>query len=472
MGKRTASWAVLLLALNIVSAADEAGNGVALGAMPVELGSKNFTDFLNGLPETRWVLMEWYAHWCGACRLFQPAYEKIADYFHKRGELQPKIVVARVDCPNEEELCKKFHIRSYPTVRLGLAPIFASYSLEGVANYSGRDRTMEAVVDFVGKHLDVKFDLSQFDAAASTDSATVQTHSHGGLRNEPPHADLKDIEGATVKSWQYILGTPSLLEGLESRQALLDWLELLAAYHPVPRCKTGAESLVQRLDSLWPTVDDRPSSGLFTEALCPGSQFQDWGSCKGSEPSKRGYTCGLWMLLHSLAARLPEGEGPSGSPGAAAWVTTVKGFIRHFFQCSDCSTHFVRYASSEEALAVNGRLAASERKDPGMADKQWPHVAWPTQQQCPACRKSDTLSGPNSDIPDWLEEEVYKYLTGFYSGGGQSGELGMRGMLRQRTKGASWPEAALVCGVVGAVVFLVLRGSHNYRLRKSESRLL
>ncbi len=80
-----------------------------------------------------------------------------------------------------------------------------------------------------------KFDLSQFDAAASTDSATVQTHSHGGLRNEPPHADLKDIEGATVKSWQYILGTPSLLEGLESRQALLDWLELLAAYHPVPR---------------------------------------------------------------------------------------------------------------------------------------------------------------------------------------------------------------------------------------------
>ena len=62
MGKLTASWAVLLLALSVASAADEA-NGVALGAMPVELGSKNFTDFLTDLPETRWVLMEWYAHW-------------------------------------------------------------------------------------------------------------------------------------------------------------------------------------------------------------------------------------------------------------------------------------------------------------------------------------------------------------------------------------------------------------------------
>ena len=62
MGKLTAFWAVLLLAWSVIGAADEA-NGVVPGAMPVELGSKNFTDFLNGLPETRWVLMEWYAHW-------------------------------------------------------------------------------------------------------------------------------------------------------------------------------------------------------------------------------------------------------------------------------------------------------------------------------------------------------------------------------------------------------------------------
>lgn len=37
----------------------------------------------------------------GACRHFQPEYEKIAAFFQQRGELQPKIVVARVDCANE-----------------------------------------------------------------------------------------------------------------------------------------------------------------------------------------------------------------------------------------------------------------------------------------------------------------------------------------------------------------------------------
>ena len=29
---------------------------------------------------------------------------------------------------------------------------------------------------------------------------------------------------------------------------------------------------------------------------------QEWGSCRVSRENSRGYTCGLWLLLHSLAA--------------------------------------------------------------------------------------------------------------------------------------------------------------------------
>ena len=37
---------------------------------------------------------------------------------------------------------------------------------------------------------------------------------------------------------------------------------------------------------------------------------QAWGSCKGSREGKRGYTCGLWLVLHSLAAHVaPEDSG-------------------------------------------------------------------------------------------------------------------------------------------------------------------
>ena len=38
--------------------------------------------------------------------------------------------------------------------------------------------------------------------------------------------------------------------------------------------------------------------------------MQEYGGCKGSREGTRGYTCGLWLLLHSLAAHVkPEASG-------------------------------------------------------------------------------------------------------------------------------------------------------------------
>lgn len=60
----------------------------------------------------------------------------------------------------------------------------------------------------------------------------------------------------------------------------------------------------------------------------PWPSLQGWTSCKGSKSDSRGYSCGLWYLLHALAARMPE-AGNSG----AVWLAGVKGFIKHYFQC-------------------------------------------------------------------------------------------------------------------------------------------
>lgn len=51
---------------------------------------------------------------------------------------------------------------------------------------------------------------------------------------------------------------------------------------------------------------------------CP-AHVQAWRSCKGSRDNTRGYTCGLWQLLHSLAARLEDQEH-----GGAFWMHTVR----------------------------------------------------------------------------------------------------------------------------------------------------
>lgn len=65
---------------------------------------------------------------------------------------------------------------------------------------------------------------------------------------------------------------------------------------------------------------------------CPppmsGLRLQEWSSCAGSRPDTRGYTCGLWLLMHAVAARMPA-EGNSG----ALWMAGSKGFIKHYFQC-------------------------------------------------------------------------------------------------------------------------------------------
>lgn len=64
-------------------------------------------------------------------------------------------------------------------------------------------------------------------------------------------------------------------------------------------------------------------------------------------PDRRGYTCGLWQLFHTLASRLPDSEN-----SGAVWLAAVKGFVASYFQCSECAKHFVRHAGGEEAVGV------------------------------------------------------------------------------------------------------------------------
>ena len=47
--------------------------------------------------------------------------------------------------------------------------------------------------------------------------------------------DLNDVESSTILSFRYITEMGEGLSGLEKRQALKDWLELLASSHPLKR---------------------------------------------------------------------------------------------------------------------------------------------------------------------------------------------------------------------------------------------
>ena len=110
----------------------------------IQLTQASFAATLADLSSSYdYVLIEFYSHWCPACKAFQPAYKEIARHVFgvmeeervawdrglanstssstlstlSSGSSRPvRVAVARVDCPENVELCDGFGIRAYPTM--------------------------------------------------------------------------------------------------------------------------------------------------------------------------------------------------------------------------------------------------------------------------------------------------------------------------------------------------------------------
>ena len=78
----------------------------------VKLTSENFASFIE---ENPLILAEFFAPWCGYCKMLGPEYSKAADSLN---ESHPKIKLAQIDCTEDEALCMEHGIRGYPTLKI------------------------------------------------------------------------------------------------------------------------------------------------------------------------------------------------------------------------------------------------------------------------------------------------------------------------------------------------------------------
>lgn len=76
----------------------------------VVLKDSNFTDFIGS---NKYVMVEFYAPWCGHCQALAPEYAAAATEL-KEGE--EKVVLAKVDANEESELAQKYDVQGFPTV--------------------------------------------------------------------------------------------------------------------------------------------------------------------------------------------------------------------------------------------------------------------------------------------------------------------------------------------------------------------
>jgi thioredoxin 1 len=125
-----------------------------MSASTVELTKDNFDEIVSG---SGFVLIDFWASWCGPCRMFAPVYEKAA-------ERHQDLIFAKVDTEAQPELAAAFDIQSIPTLMI-VRDNIAVFAQPGAL-------PEQALEDVIGQARGLDMDAVRASVAAGSEAKT------------------------------------------------------------------------------------------------------------------------------------------------------------------------------------------------------------------------------------------------------------------------------------------------------------
>ncbi|CAN6446050.1 unnamed protein product [Victoria cruziana] len=328
------------------------------------------------------------------------------------------------------KLCDRFSIGHFPMLLWGPPAEFASSNFEPKNNKSKIQaiddaRTADRLLNWINKQIGRKFYFD--DQKMEEQHMDAQNISVSG----PILQAVFDIEEATAKAFDIIF--EHKMVNSNTRAALIQFLQLLITHHPSMRCRKGISEMLINFDdasllNFWsPHTENNAipteNSVLKSSHVC-GEEVPRgyWIFCRGSKNDTRGFSCGLWVLLHSLSVRVDDAESHLA-------FSTICNFIHHFFICEECRQNFYEMCSSVSSPFnrtqdfalwlwrthnnVSERLMKEEAALK-TGDPEFPKEVWPSSLLCPSCYISAGREGIDAAKVKWNETEVFHFLIEYY----------------------------------------------------------
>ncbi|KAK6941061.1 Thioredoxin domain [Dillenia turbinata] len=177
---------------------NEGGTNVRIASVPsnvVVLTADNFDEVV--LDETKDVLVEFYAPWCGHCKNLAPTYEKVAAAFKSEQD----VVIANLDADKFKDLAEKYGVSGYPTLKF-----FPKNNKAGEAYDADRD--LDDFVNFInekcGTNRDGKGQLtSKAGIIESLDALVKEFVSASGVEKKAAvtkiEEEVEKLKGASAR---------------------------------------------------------------------------------------------------------------------------------------------------------------------------------------------------------------------------------------------------------------------------------